>query len=377
MRKIGLLTALFATASWLTACSGPHTPMGAIYGKGTAEPDQVVIQPMSRADLARMPEELQPKPKITFLPERQLIHAQTELVVDIFDPDGVADVDNVRFFYDKYDVTQVMLFQADKRFLNGNRHLRLKIKNFRLPANREHAIAVYYRPNKENTWIYSSYLPPSCLAYGQKKVKTTGKFRVPDGLLEKIQQSAVESGYNPAYYTGLIAQESGFNPHAVSWAKAIGLTQVTSLAEQTILEKYPSWPSNPLIKENNYLWVKNAISNGLITRTNEWRLDPNRSVVGGITYMNYLVDYWNMPHNKQKLRDLYGSHHDEELTKILLASYNSGAARVNLAIDRYGKKWLTAPSLGEARKYVNRIFSFCYHFAHEENVREIKNDQTT
>jgi soluble lytic murein transglycosylase-like protein len=65
---------------------------------------------------------------------------------------------------------------------------------------------------------------------------------------------------------------------------------------------------------------------------------------------------------------------EAERTKLLLASYNSGYARVLTALRTYGKNWITSPELHEARRYVNRISSYCDYFS--QDVKDI-NDQLT
>lgn len=379
MQKNNLkLLAFLLLSGNLGGCAGPHTPLGALWGNAKPpQPGNAKLWQATRSYSGqRIPATLEAKPRITFLPTRQLIHDRTDLLVDIYDPSGNPSRKNIRFFYENLDVTQAMMLQAKNIYKPDQSHLRLQVKNFRLPSDKEHAIYVYYLPNNTKNWIYSRYLPPSCSAFQQDSVSDIGDFSVPDNLLTTINQVALEAGFNPSYYAGLIAQESSFDIRAVSSAKAIGLTQITSLAEHTILEKYPQWPHNDVVKTENYLWIRNAIRSGKIHSKNEWRLDPQRSIIGGVTYLNYLVRYWSMPHNKEKLERIFPDNKDEALAKLLLASYNSGAARVNYALDQYGKNWIKAPFLGEARKYVHRIFSFCYHFA-DESSKEETNDKTS
>ena len=52
---------------------------------------------------------------------------------------------------------------------------------------------------------------------------------------------------------------------------------------------------------------------------------------------------------------------------MILASYNSGSARVKNIIQEKGDEWLKDPALQEAFKYVNKVSSFCFHFSQGVN----------
>ena len=65
---------------------------------------------------------------------------------------------------------------------------------------------------------------------------------------------------------------------------------------------------------------------------------------------------------------------DENLTALILASYNSGAARVKRAVQSEKVQWKTHHSLKEAVNYLKRVSSFCYHYTKKE---EVENDNET
>ena len=103
------------------------------------------------------------------------------------------------------------------------------------------------------------------------------------------------------------------------------------------------------------------IANGKVNASNEWRLNPGLSIQGGAEYLTYLAEYWSRPDKRAQLEKYVGDD-DYALSLVMLASYNSGGSRVSAAIDADGKKWLQDDELGEARKYVRRVASYCDYF---------------
>ena len=104
----------------------------------------------------------------------------------------------------------------------------------------------------------------------------------------------------------------------------------------------------------------------------EWRLDPEKSLLGGMTYVEYLQRYWALPNNQALLDGLDGDR-DHNLTQLILASYNSGAARVKRAVKTMNNDWQKHQSLREAVKYLKRVSSYCFHYA----KKEVNNDNET
>jgi soluble lytic murein transglycosylase-like protein len=170
----------------------------------------------------------------------------------------------------------------------------------------------------------------------------------------------------------LIAQESSFNPRTVSWAKAMGLTQVTPIAEDEVSSQIPDYDSWPKYKGGTGRLpasvIKMMVLSGRINDKNDWKLDRELSIRGGLAYLSFLQKLWSTPAMMARFDDI-------ERTKLVLASYNSGRVRVLSAVHRYGKAWLRAPQLREARLYVNRIFSFCDSFSQEQ--KQDPTDQMT
>ncbi len=104
--------------------------------------------------------------------------------------------------------------------------------------------------------------------------------------------------------------------------------------------------------------LKGLIDRGHLTGKSDWRLNPQQSIEGGALYLNYLESYWQQEENRALLKNTPGIQNSE----VILASYNSGAARVKSRIQKNGAYWLESKDLKEAFKYVRNISSYCYSF---------------
>ncbi|HEY4917272.1 MAG TPA: lytic transglycosylase domain-containing protein [Solirubrobacteraceae bacterium] len=145
----------------------------------------------------------------------------------------------------------------------------------------------------------SSYTPSSYTDFAsalQAATSTGGESTEYDALIE---QAAARNGVNPAVLHGLIQQESGFNPDAVSSAGASGLTQLMPGTAST-------------------LGVANT-------------LDPAESIEGGARYLGELTSQ-------------FGGN-----TEDALAAYNAGPG----AVEQYGG----IPPYAETQSYVANVIS--------------------
>jgi soluble lytic murein transglycosylase-like protein len=143
----------------------------------------------------------------------------------------------------------------------------------------------------------SSGIASSGIDYGAVQgASTSGESSTYDALIE---QAAARNGVNPAVLHGLIQQESGFNPDAVSSAGASGLTQLMPGTAST-------------------LGVANT-------------LDPAESIEGGARYLGELTSQ-------------FGGN-----TEDALAAYNAGPG----AVEQYGG----IPPYAETQSYVANVLS--------------------
>ena len=336
----------------LLGCAGPTTPFGALNGFG----EKV-------KEIARYLGLRGSQATISFAPGRQLLHDRANFEAVIEDPKGIPPQHRVTLTYNGMDMTHTYLRFAKRTYLDQqSRRMKLTLSDFRLPAKRDHHILLTYWRDAKSAPVSQEYEPPVCPPFEMaRQLASVPKFPAPSEVIESINTHANQGRFNPYLIAGLIAQESSFNPLAVSPSKALGLTQITSMGAAEIAESH--WPRFTGLEEMSALEVRLAIYKGEISADNEWRLNPELSVQGGVSYLAYLYKYWDRPDKRAQLESLFGEL-DPNLSEIILASYNSGATRVSRAIDRHGKDWLKDQELNEARKYVRRVVSYCDHFAH-------------
>ena len=366
---------------YLSGCAGPATPLGAVWtlkplpkpvvaeSSSIEEPEPVDTEV---AKLNRGPASIQihpvalldSPPRIQFSPARQVLHGASPFKITIEDLSGEIEKHKLTIRYNGYDVSKTFLRRARVSIDRFERKITIENPRIRLSPASDHFIEVTYR-NSQGNYAYARYGSPSCYAFRPKSVLSLAGFSAPPNLLQLIEEVSKRKGINPAFSTGLVAQESGFNPQAVSWAKAVGLTQVTAIAESEVLKENSDWPQYPQLNELSVIQLKALIMSGKVNAQNEWRLHPEHSVQGGLAYITYLAKRWSSPENLEKIRKLFRDPEAAQ-TQLILASYQSGYSRVASALDERGKKWLQDDGLTEARKYVNRIFSFCDHFSEQE-----------
>lgn len=343
------LLALFTIGC--AGCAGPSTPFGALNWPS-------FLGGQEKADGSS------PGYRIRFFPERQVLHGSTDLELIIEDADGVVENPKVQVSYNGKDVTSSFLGSATRTFSDTTkRKLKLSVKNFRLPLLKDHDIQATYWPTKRPHAIHVNFDPPECSAFtwNGRLTKVPG-FEVEENLISSIETQSAGQRYNPFMIAGLIAQESSFNPKAVSRSRALGLTQVTPVGESEIIDSYSDWPRYPGISDMGFWSLRSALAKGEINHQNEWRLDPDLSIRGGVEYLKYLNGYWSRP-DKAAYIEKYFQGSEYKRSEIILASYNSGAARVSQALDADGENFLKNSELGEARKYVRKITSYCDYFS--------------
>ena len=155
---------------------------------------------------------------------------------------------------------------------------------------------------------------------------------------------------------------SSFDPKAVSWAKAIGLTQITPLAAEEIDRKGKNWPKVDALGELPVPLIKFKIALGDINERNDWRLNPKTSIKGGVDYLLFIDNYWKKERNKNLLAPLLEEDPYADI-RAIVASYNFGSARVRRGILDSGNRWMDQKKLAGSRKYVNRILGYCHQFS--------------
>ncbi|MEW6055512.1 MAG: lytic transglycosylase domain-containing protein [Bdellovibrionota bacterium] len=343
-------------------CAGPTTPLGAPWATSSAD---VTNGPLSfMASIFKTSET-----HIRFQPSRQVLHGAAPMKIIIEDLSGIKPNYRLVVRHNGLDVTSSFLKQSETIYQDGGRRLVVKVPVVRLSAKKDHLIEVVYG-GQSNFTAYSRYDVPECSAFGNSKTLiSTDGFKPDPYLLGLIEESSKQMGVSPTLTAALVAQESGFDPHTVSWAKAIGLTQITPIAEDEILKTYAQWPRYPGLNTMPAPWVKLMVLSRQANEENEWRLDARRSLQGGLVFLQLLSERWSTKENQQRIKELFNNP-EVAHSRLVLASYNSGYSRVWSALNRHGVNWIAAPELKEARNYVNRVFSYCHHFSEAEVIYE-------
>lgn len=343
---------LLSSFSITTGCVGPMSPFGGLSLRRTPASFKVD----AAADGGR-------HVRVRFTPERQVLHGPTTFSLIIEDPMGVPDDAQISITYNGVDVTSSFVSMARESSTDPfRREVRWTTRNLRLPSNEEHLIQAYYRRDTDSAAVTARYMPPICSAFETRgMLARVPQFHPPFEVIQQINQSAIERRLNPYFVAALVAQESGFNPQAVSPSRAVGLTQVTPLGDEELSKRFQHWPRYPGLKEMPFPILKLAVMGGQIHSGNEWRLDPSRSIEGGVAYLSYLTEYWSRPDKRGLIERRLGPS-DTSMSQVILASYNSGAARVGDALRRSGRFYLKDSALSEANRYVNQVISYCDHF---------------
>ena len=383
-------TFLIVSFSFLgIGCAGPYTPFGAV-NTMKSPPDavkeanaKIVMVDEPEAEAEPEPEQREPallsilvpskRPSIQFQPDRQVLHGYKDWHVQINDVETANFKDRLKIIFNKQDVTARFLSLA--KIESNKDSLKIMFPKLSLPYDRYNQIEVQYL-TVDKQQVKKNFLPPVCSMYDQGLIANTGRFKANEKIIQKIHEQAAKYSLNPRMMAGIIGQESSFNPNAVSWAKAIGLTQVTPIAEAEIIGERDHYPRYPALNDKPVWKIKTLIEAGKVNPQNEWRLDPLQSIEGGLAYLDYVDNYWRKEANAQVLTTLRGDPYIV-YTQVVLASYNSGPYRVKRSIERLKDRWILHAELKEAHKYVNRIFSFCHHFGETEVVSKGATDDSS
>ncbi len=355
----------------LSACAGPATPFGALNSLKKPEIQIAQKTPIKSLPIFAKTSEIYTAirrkatlPIIRFSPEKQVLHNRINLSILIENLGESYNLDDLQVRYNGWDVTTPLLKQAKVRLGSGT--LSIDLKDFRLNAKLGQKIEVQMSHEASRLMGSANLEEPSCHPFQVGDFGNVGDFRFQPRLLRYIKDTSKKYMFNPLMFTGLIAQESGFNPNAISWAKAVGLTQMTPAADRTIFKDSQTWPRNRSISSYPYPIVKSLIMSGKLNEKKDWRLNPFYSVKGGLLYINWVREYWSKKEHKALLNKVLGKS-DMLLGQVILASYNSGPARVKYSIEKYGINWLSSPKLGAAQEYVAKITSYCEYFKNERD----------
>jgi hypothetical protein len=350
-RKISIFVFLILAQILLCACAGPTTPFGAIHD---LFPSQKIHQ-----DILVGLKSNDTEYEISFYPKNHIYHKNENLTVTIRGKKRFPDISNLKLIYNSTDITDVFLKSSEIKTYPNDNLIRIEFSALKLSAKQIYKIDFLYF--NEKRFFAFSYNKPSCPLKTMTPAKGLHGFDVPAEYIGLVNRSGREERINPSLIAGLVAMESGFNPHAVSSAKAIGLTQITDIAVDQIQKKTENWPRRDLSSLSTEK-VKEDISSGILTSDVDWRLEPSLSLKGGANYLKYIVSYWKRAEQKKLLADSHITT-DEQVTDVVLASYNNGPERIRRSITKKQKNWLNDPENSKVRYYINMIYSYCHYFS--------------
>ena len=332
---------------FIYSCAGPTNPFGG----------DVFISDNFSFDKLYTGDDIQ----LNFSPGRQYYNSPYSLKINLIDPNF--NITNFRYeiIYNNRKINRWYKSEQIKFPQDRLKPIEIRFNNLSiLPGHTNKIKFVYYPVNSDSPIIHEIKVPECFKEFDSRETLHIAPFKVSSSLKNDIELMATKHGYNTSLVAALIAQESSFNPKAMSTAKALGLTQVTPLAHQEIKKFKKDWNIFPDFSNMSYKQIRSELSKNSINPNNDWRLDQKKSIEGGILYMKYLVSYWNAPKKRKLLSHTFKN--DIPTVEILLASYNSGAYRVKKSITNGQQDWLFDQSLKEARKYVMNIKSYCYAF---------------
>jgi hypothetical protein len=340
---------------WCAGCVGPTTPLGAVDHPARGHhPVTATDPPQAGATPGRA--------AIRFSPETQQVHGPYTWRVMVLDPSGRGpqDLSRLRLFYNDHEVTEAAEAQFQVRHTQvtegGQPALLLEMPHLRLDPLAEHRIRVEYTTAGGDTLVARYTFPVVDDLGAGETLETTAPFRVDPRVRHSIEAAGDEFGVNPVVLAALIAQESSFDPRALSRARALGLTQVTHATEPDIARQFPGWPRNPRLGRFSRRELRDLIP-AVINRGNEWRLDPDKSIRGGAFYLGYLRDRLQAAANRPYL-DRAGTDRGELVATASLAAYNSGLNRILYMMKAHGPAWLDQRATREAKRYVRRVLSY-------------------
>lgn len=333
------------------SCAGPTTPFGG----------DVFISDEFTINGSHKPQDI----SMEVTPDRQYYNSPYDLTLKINDPNFRINNFRYEIVYNNKKLNRWFKTETVEMPKTAQDSVKIHFKNLSILPGNINKISFLYYPAGSNLPVIYKLKVPECYQDIKSNNLSIAPFKVEQSLKDNIKSISKKYEYNASLVAALIAQESSFNPQALSFAKALGLTQVTPVAHQEITKYKPKWKMYPKFTNLPYLNLKSKVFTHIINKDNDWRMDPEKSIEGGILYLNFLNQYWQSPEKMEILSDVFEN--DIPTTDILLASYNSGAYRVKKSILKNRKDWLFDSSLSEARKYVMNIKSYCYAFNKGDN----------
>jgi len=357
--------------SFLTyGCAGPTTPFGSNFI--ISNEYQVNFKAPVHSSITRTPSsnsDISEKVNVTSTPQQQRYHTPFDLKIKINSITAISKDFRYEILYNGRKVDSWWRSEEIEIDPINKRKATIIFKRLSLIPGIHNDITFLFYPSAKAKPIKYQFESPSCDFDAFERLGNLYPFNKHKSQMSSITKFSKDYEINPSLLAALVAQESGFNHQALSYAKALGLTQVTGATSKDILAVKKNWQTYPNINRLNYVQLFHSIKTGKINGNNEWRLNKMKSIEGGALYLNRLRDYWLIDHNYKILTKTFKN---IPFTDVILASYNSGAYRVKQNIREHNNNWLWSKELGEARKYVMNIKSYCGQFKQTKNKLAFK-----
>lgn len=211
-------------------------------------------------------------------------------------------------------------------------------------------------------------------------------------VLDSVRRDA-RLQLDPDLIAALLFKESGGDSLAVSAAPALGLAQLTRIADaemrritSPVKPAWPAygwmgveierWPRDPLVHAADAtLRPDTLIARGLLTARTEYLLDPALSARASALWLRLLIARWSddsLPGGyaqdaRVSLASLGTAISQAQLLALAIVSYNRGAAWVRERILRDGASWTShladgTPEGIEAADYLERVQAYARTF---------------
>ena len=149
-----------------------------------------------------------------------------------------------------------LIQKADVVLYDSSEALYLDLKNGRVDVIMTNPMKAHLKFLAKEDGAAYEFKGPECNFSNHEVIKNLSEFNVDPKLTQYINFISKKYEINPSLLASLVAQESSFNSKAVSISRAVGLTQVTPIANKDIRIEKNEWKSYPDSDKLSYLNLK-------------------------------------------------------------------------------------------------------------------------
>lgn len=324
----------------LSGCAGPNTPFGSLHRphKGVAHRG-----PAS----AELPKAL----SIDFSPEAQIYHKNFDLTIHVQDQRGIESIKQIKLYYNGREVQRIGFQKIKWDLSKGPTKAVLRIPSLKLPSHLKHNLSVRY---KRGSKTYEKKLKkPQCqISKGAINLKRSAELIQNDHMIKMIELLAKKQNLSPRFIIALAAQQSGLDSHYVGAEQRLGLMQIKTSEALPLADHkdQKNWSSYPEIDQESRIGLYVKVMLGLINEKNEWRLDPEKSLLVGMQYLKNLQHFWRNSSSYQR-------------QDLILASYYLGPDKVSKIHKAMGANWKESDELSAVLPKIREVKAHCFELS--------------